>query len=65
MCSPWGGGSWSPHFFRPFNDWEMDEANSFLLGLNGKSVQWDVEDRVLWIETKCGKFSVKSLSTKP
>ncbi|KAL6336551.1 hypothetical protein AAG906_025102 [Vitis piasezkii] len=23
---------------------------------------WDVEDRVLWIETKCGKFSVKSLS---
>ena len=43
----------------------MDEANSFLLGLNGKSVKWDVEDRVLWIETKCGKFSVKSLSTKP
>ena len=33
----------------------------FLLGLNGKSVQWDVEDRVLWIETKCGRFSVKYL----
>ena len=33
----------------------------FLLGLNEKSVQWDVEDRMLWIETKCGKFSVKSL----
>ena len=39
----------------------MDEANNFLLGLNGKGVQRDVEDRVLWIETKCGKFSVKSL----
>ena len=35
--------------------------HSFLLGLNGKSVQQDVEDRVLWIETKCGKFLVKSL----
>ena len=39
----------------------MDEVHSFLLGLNGKSVRQDVEDRVLWIETKCGKFSVKSL----
>ena len=56
-----GGGSWSLHFSRPFNDWEMDEVHSFLLGLNGKSVRQDVEDRVLWIETKCGKFSVKSL----
>ena len=25
------------------------------------SVQQDVEDRVLWIETKCEKFSIKSL----
>ena len=56
-----GVGSWSLHFSRPFNDWEMDEVHSFLLGLNGKSVRQDVEDRVLWIETKCGKFSVKSL----
>ncbi|RVX01477.1 Protein ABC transporter 1, mitochondrial [Vitis vinifera] len=56
-----GGGSWSPHFSRPFNDWEMDEVHCFLLGLNGKSVQRDVEDRVLCIETKCGKFYVKSV----
>ena len=35
--------------------------HSFLLGLNEKSVQRDVEDRMLWIETKCGKFSIKSL----
>ena len=60
-----GGGSWSPHFSKPFNDWEMDEVHSFLLGLNGKSVQQDVEDRVLWIETKCGKFLVKSLYKAP
>ncbi|RVW20831.1 putative ribonuclease H protein [Vitis vinifera] len=55
-----GGGSWSPHFSRPFNDWEVDEVDRFLLSLNRKSVQRD-EDRVLWKETKCGKFSVKSL----
>ena len=33
----------------------------FFLGLNRKRVQQDVEDRVLWRETKCGKFSIKSL----
>ena len=53
--------AWSPHFSRPFNDWEMDDVHKCFLGLNGKRVQQDVEDRVLWRETKCGKFSVKSL----
>ena len=56
-----GGRSWSLQFYRPFNDWEVDEVHRFLLGLNGKSVLRDVEDKVLWIETKCGKFSIKSL----
>ena len=56
-----GGRSWSLQFSRPFNDWEVDEVHRFLLSLNGKSVLRDVEDRVLWIETKCGKFSIKSL----
>ena len=56
-----GGGSWSPDFSRPFNDWEVDEVDRFLLSLNRKSVQRDEEDRVLWKETKCGKFSVTSL----
>ena len=40
---------------------EVDEVHRFLLGLDGKSVQRDVEDKLLWIETKCGKFLVKSL----
>ena len=34
---------------------------SFLLCMNGKRVQRDGEDRMLWTETKSGKFSVKSL----
>ena len=33
-----GGGSWSLLFFRPFNDWEVDEVDRFLSSLNGKSV---------------------------
>ncbi|RVW53546.1 hypothetical protein CK203_092382 [Vitis vinifera] len=60
-CSIEGGGNWSPHFSIQFNDWEMDEVCRFFLGLHGKRVQQVVEDRVLWRETKCGKFSVKSL----
>ena len=60
-CSSEGGGSWSPLFSRPFNDWEMDEVCKFFLGLNGKRVQQAVEDRVIWRETKCGNFSVKFL----
>ncbi|KAJ9671175.1 hypothetical protein PVL29_027249 [Vitis rotundifolia] len=39
----------------------MDEVCRFFLGLNGKRVQQAMEDRVIWRETKCGKFFVKSL----
>ena len=28
-----GGGSWSPLFSRPFNDWELEEVCSFFCGL--------------------------------
>ena len=53
-----GGGSWSPLFSRPFNDWELDEVCRFFVALIGKRVQQTVDDRVIWRETKCGKFSV-------
>ena len=42
-------GSWSPCFTRPFNDWEIEE------------VSVDEEDRVRWMESKDGVFSIKSL----
>ena len=45
-------GSWSPHFSRPFNDWEMDEVERLLLCLGGKMVNLDEEDRVRWLETE-------------
>ena len=56
-----GGGSWNPLFARPFNDWELDEVCRFFVALSRKRIQQAVDDRVIWRDTKCGKFSVKSL----
>ena len=56
-----GGGSWTLLFSILFNDWEVDEVCRFFVALNGKRVQQAVDDRVIWRETKCGKFSIKSL----
>ncbi|KAL6322544.1 hypothetical protein AAG906_009850 [Vitis piasezkii] len=56
-----GRGRWNPCFFKPFNDYEVEVVKSFLVRLHGKRVCGDVEDTVLWTETKSGKFLVKSL----
>ncbi|KAJ9699260.1 hypothetical protein PVL29_008047 [Vitis rotundifolia] len=53
--------SWTPSFNRPFNDWEMEEVGRLLCCLDGKMVRVDEEDRVRWVESKDGVFSVKSL----
>ena len=39
----------------------MEEAKRFLEWLHGKRVHGDVDDMVLWTETKSGNFLVKSL----
>ena len=39
----------------------MEEAERFLEHLHGKRVLGDVEDMVVWTETKSGKFSAKFL----
>ena len=54
-------GGWNPRFSRPFNDWEVEVVERFLLTLQGKRLVIDLEDRVLSQETKDGKFFVKSL----
>ncbi|RVW93977.1 Retrovirus-related Pol polyprotein from transposon RE1 [Vitis vinifera] len=56
-----GWGGWNPCFVRAFNDWEVEEASSFMERLHHSRVIEDVEDKVSWTETKSGKFSVKSL----
>ncbi|RVW36065.1 hypothetical protein CK203_079687 [Vitis vinifera] len=40
------GGSWSPRFNRPFNDWELEEVERLVCCLDGKKVSVDEEDRV-------------------
>ena len=54
-------GSWTPTFNRSFNDWEMEEVRRLLCCLEGKMVRVDEEDKVRWVESKSGVFSVKSL----
>ncbi|RVW30599.1 LINE-1 reverse transcriptase-like [Vitis vinifera] len=56
-----GWGGWNPCFLRAFNDWEVEEASSFMERLHRNRVIEDVEDMESWTETKSGKFSVKSL----
>ncbi|RVW65596.1 putative ribonuclease H protein [Vitis vinifera] len=53
-------GGWNSRFLRPFNDWEVEEVESFLLIIQGKRLNADLEDRMVWKETKDGNFSVKS-----
>ncbi|RVW51870.1 putative ribonuclease H protein [Vitis vinifera] len=40
-------------------EWEV--VKIFFVALNRKQIQQGVDDRVIWRETNCGKFSVKSL----
>ena len=54
-------GGWSPRFSRPFNDWEVEEVERLLVTIQGRQLNSNLEDRVLWKETKDGIFSVKSL----
>ena len=54
-------GELEPSFSKPFNHWEVDYVESFLLRLHRQRVHRDEEDKMLWIETKSGKFIVRSL----
>ena len=54
-------GCWNPTFFKPFNDWEMDDMESLSCQIGGRRVIEGVEDKVRWTWSKNGLFSVKSL----
>lgn len=55
-------GRWSPCFARQFNNWELEEV-LFLRELHSLSLKKDEEDKLSWKETKCSKFTIKSLYT--
>ena len=62
LCDSLGEeGVWNPRFSRPFNDWKVEEMERFLVTIQGRRLNHNLEDRVLWKETKDGIFFVKSL----
>ncbi|WJZ95322.1 hypothetical protein VitviT2T_014100 [Vitis vinifera] len=54
-------GGWTPLFLRPFNNWEVEEVERLLSSIQGKRLDADGEDRMLWRGTKNEIFIVKSL----
>ena len=54
-----GGRDWEVHFRRPFQDWELEEVNRFLVHISAVKVQ-EEEDSLVWKIERKGKFSVKS-----
>ena len=56
-----GGDCWNPTFVRPFNNWEMDDVESLLCRIEGRSVIEGVDNMVRRTRSKNGLFSVKSL----
>ena len=55
------GGEWTSLFSRAFSDWELELVECFLQKIQVFKVHRDVEDRVIWIASRCGTFLVKSL----
>ena len=49
-----GEGGWNLRFFRPFNDWELDETQRLIGSISGSSVRQRVEDKILWDVNKKG-----------
>ena len=49
-----GEGGWNLRFFRPFNDWELDETQRLISSISGNIVRQRVEDKILWDVNKKG-----------
>ena len=54
-------GGRSPSFSRQFNDWELDKVESFFWKLQSLVIKREMEDKLRWNESKCGKFNITSL----
>ena len=52
------GGGWNLVFTRPFNDWEVEEAERLLCRLGNYTQEEEVADEVRWKLTNDGVFTV-------
>ena len=55
------GNYWAHRFSRLLNDWDLDLIERFLLSFQVRSVYREKENKVIWIRSNSGKFSVKVL----
>ena len=55
-----GAYGWSLRFFRPFNDWELDEAQRLISSISGSSVRQREEDKILGEVDKKDQYTVKA-----
>ena len=54
-----GEGAWNLIFIRPMNDWEVDDAQSFLGLLNSRFLKQGEKDKLFWKGDKKGVYTVR------
>ena len=55
------GEDWNPLFTRLFNDWEVEDAKKLRFKVTWVVLAYEFEDRLCWMMTKDGVFSIKSI----
>ena len=55
-----GEGVWNPIFVRPFNDWELEEVQNFMILVNESRINHEASDRIVWKGYKKGLYYVKA-----
>ena len=60
LCWHNGIVHWDMLLIRLIQDWELASLESFFALLYSSKVDWNEEDKVLWVATQIGSFEVKS-----
>ena len=55
-----GHGAWSPSFSRLFNDWEIDETQSFLSLISNRKFNQMEQDKLLWKGDLNGRYTIRA-----
>ena len=55
-----GLGAWNPKFLRPFNDWEMDAIQAFIVLTSNGVIAPLVKDKLIWMGDISSCFMVKA-----
>ena len=58
---PGEGEGWNPPSTKPFNDWEVEDAERLLMGIGRCVLHAELEDKVSWNLSRDGVSSVNSL----